>query len=585
MNKKNIDFFLKPENKTQLKYEVVRAIHVDNLEAEKVAEKFGIKKNYVYTINRDFYKYIRNMKNRENPYFKTKKPGPKQRRTDNKIKKKIIQLRKRNCSVDEIKIYLQLQGEHFCLQTIYNILKDAGYPPLSKRSKEDRISQYIPPDVISPPRSKPIDLTTPFVFDTNSGGLLIFLQIVKDLGLSEGFETAGYPSTDELSSINYILSLLALKLNNTERLSDANAYALDRGLGLFAGLNVIPKASSLSSYSYRVSRGMNVSIIKQMINKLNGIDEYSGIINLDFKSIPHWGDVSNLENHWVSSRGKSMKSALTLITQDQKTGFLAYTDSQRNHKNKNDSILEFVDFWRENEISLKCLIFDSKFTTYQNLNKLNQDHILFITLRRRGKKLVQDALKVPEGKWKKIYLGKKYKRKHRNIKTYSHIIKLKDYPEGLREIIIKDHGRAKPTFLITNDMKSSSTDIIKKYARRWLIEQHIAEQIAFFNLNKLSSSIVVKIDFDITLSFIAHSIYRIFARQIYGFQSARPKRIYTHFIDNAAKVTNCPDEKKIIVSLKKKVHIPLILETFLANKLRIPWLNNYVVQYDVQNTT
>ena len=110
-------------------------------------------------------------------------------------------------------------------------------------------------------------------------------------------------------------------------------------------------------------------------------------------------------------------------------------------------------------------------------------------------------------------------------------------------------------------------------------------QIAFFHLNKLSSSIVVKIDFDVTLSFIAHSIYRIFAKDIYNFQKARPKRIYTNFIDNAAKITNYPDEKKIKISLKKKVHLPLIIETWLANKVKIPWLDNYVVEYDVQNTT
>ena len=134
-------------------------------------------------------------------------------------------------------------------------------------------------------------------------------------------------------------------------------------------------------------------------------------------------------------------------------------------------------------------------------------------------------------------------------------------------------------------MKSKAIDIIKKYARRWLIEQHIAEQIAFFNLNKLSSSVVVKIDFDVTLSFIAHSIYRIFAKGIYGFHKARPKKIYTHFINNAAKVTNSPLEKKITISLKKKVHLPYIIDTYLARKVKIPWLKGFSVEYDVQNTT
>ncbi len=37
--------------------------------------------------------------------------------------------------------------------------------------------------------------------------------------------------------------------------------------------------------------------------------------------------------------------------------------------------------------------------------------------------------------------------------------------------------------------------LVKKYAGRWLVEQEIAEHVAFFNLNNPSSSIVVKVDF------------------------------------------------------------------------------------------
>lgn len=37
------------------------------------------------------------------------------------------------------------------------------------------------------------------------------------------------------------MSFLALKLNNTERLSYESDYQIDRGLGLFSGLNVLPK--------------------------------------------------------------------------------------------------------------------------------------------------------------------------------------------------------------------------------------------------------------------------------------------------------------------------------------------------------
>ena len=41
------------------------------------------------------------------------------------------------------------------------------------------------------------------------------------------------------------------------------------------------------------------------------------------------------------------------------------------------------------------LIFDSKLTTYGNLNRLNQQGIRFITLRRRTRKLLQE-IAVPQ---------------------------------------------------------------------------------------------------------------------------------------------------------------------------------------------
>ncbi len=90
--------------------------------------------------------------------------------------------------------------------------------------------------------------------------------------------------------------------------------------------------------------------------------------------------------------------------------------------------------------------------------------------------------------------------------------KLRHYEGDVRQIILTDHGRAKPTFLITNDFDLDVRKVVKKYARRWLVEKEIAEQVVFFNLNNPSSSIVVKVDFDLTLSLLAHNLYRVLAK-------------------------------------------------------------------------
>ena len=51
-----------------------------------------------------------------------------------------------------------------------------------------------------------------------------------------------------------ILSLLAMKLLRKERLSHIDDFNLDPALGLFAGLNVLPKKSFVTDYSYRTER-------------------------------------------------------------------------------------------------------------------------------------------------------------------------------------------------------------------------------------------------------------------------------------------------------------------------------------------
>ena len=65
----------------------------------------------------------------------------------------------------------------------------------------------------------------------------------------------------------------------------------------------------------------------------------------------------------------------------------------------------------------ECLVFDSKLTTYQNLNRLDKDFgIKFITLKRRGKKILENVSKISN--WTKVRLNKTT-RKHKVQKYIS----------------------------------------------------------------------------------------------------------------------------------------------------------------------
>jgi hypothetical protein len=319
---------------------------------------------------------------------------------------------------------------------------------------------------------------------------------------------------------------------------------------------------------------MNVTFLKNLSNIFEK-DVGSGEFNLDFKAIPHWGDESVLEKNWCGTRRKAMKSLLALIVQNPLSGNLSYSNAEIKHKTQNNAILEFVDFWKTGQgVAPKFLIFDSKFTSYRHLNEINKskEQIKFLTLRRRGKKLLQQVEKIPKDSWQNIIV-ERAKGKKQTVRVYDGKSKLRHYEGEVRQIILTDHGRKKPAFLVTNDFELEVSAIVKKYARRWLVEQEIAEQIAFFHLNNPSSSIVVKVDFDLTLSLLAHNLYRLFAKELPGFENCTAETLHRKFLENGAKVVI--DKNTVDVHFKKKTHLPLLLELPWVKKLKttfLPWL-------------
>jgi hypothetical protein len=398
------------------------------------------------------------------------------------------------------------------------------------------------------------------------------LPLIQQLGIIPAIQKAKFPSTQALSDVASIMAVLALKITGHYRNSHDDAWALDRALGLFAGLNVLPKNATLASYSYRVTREMNRQFLLQLCRIFHDSQTANGEFNLDFKAIPHWGDESVLETNWSGSRSKRIKSVLALIVQDPVTGLLAYTDAEVKHANQNEAIISFVDFWIEGQgVAPNMLIFDSKLTTYKNLSKLNQDGIKFLTLRRRGKKLIDNVRRIPENRWQTIALDKP-KRQHNTLKVSDELIHLTDYEGQVRQIIITEHGHRNPTFLVTNDFEAPMKTLVLKYARRWLVENEIVEQILFFHLNQTSSAIVIKVDFDLTLSLLAHNLYKTLSDQLPGFEGCTVPTISRKFILNGARITI--KNRTMTVHLKKKIHLPILFEiAWMKTETYLSWMD------------
>jgi len=494
------------------------------------------------------------------------------------LKRQIIALRKQNYSILDIKAALDALGYQLSHDFIHRVLVEDGFARLPRRTVVERRKGSVAK--LSAPRSQPLcwEVEVGKTYHSERGiGLLAFLPFLAKLKVHRWIEAAAYPETTELSRTQSVLSFLALKLAGYERYSHDDLWAMDRSLGLFAGLNVLPKDATLSSYSYRVERTMNRRFLLAMFKAYQQEALLSGLVNLDFSAIPHWGDASVLENNWSGKRGKAVKSVLALLCQDPDSGIFCYADAEVRRQRQPECVLEFVDFWKTQGKKPKCLIFDSRFTTYENLGRLDRDGVKFITLRRRSKNLLASTACLPSESWQHVSLTGTG-RKHPKVNVHDSVVTLPGIKHPFRQVILTGHGRDKPAFILTNEWDWDVEHIIRQYGRRWLVEKGISEQISFFHLNSLSSSIVVKVDFDVTLSVAAHNLYRSMALLLEGHQWETSKSLNLKFFSNGGAFEVLAD--RIRVYLKKKRHLPILMQSLSEiGPTTIPWLENRSLEF------
>ena len=546
---RDITYFTQPAHSWQRRYEALRASFVERMPAQAVADRFGYTPEYI--------RLLRHMFKHEKIDFSEPVPEGKiaRRRVTTEIRRKIRAWREKQLSAGEITQLLSDDGVEISIRTVERVLAEEGFPRLPRRTRI-KLGRTVKGAEI-PERSEIVvvnDLNGSR-FNSSGAGVFLFMPFLGQLDINKVIQFADLPGSKVVPATNYLLSFLALKLLGTERYAHVGDYGFDPGLGLFAGLNVLPKCTAMSTYSYSLDELHLLRLQQAFIRQASKLGLYKGnIINLDFHTVPHFGDESVLEKHWAGSRNKRMKGALTLFAQDTESKLILYSAADIMREEANDQVLDFLSFWRSVRRGIKpMLIFDSRFTTYPKLSELDSTGIKFITLRRRGKKLVEKAERLTG--WQHIHLDNT-KRKYPNPQVHESIIRLRGYDGELRQIIVRGNGREKPTFIITNDFDTPKELVVGNYGRRWRIENGISEAVKFFNLNSLSSPILVKIHFDVTMTMIADTLYSMLARKLRGFENCDAPKLYRHFVRGKGIVA--VDGNEITVTYPRRAHNPIL---------------------------
>jgi len=399
---------------------------------------------------------------------------------------------------------------------------------------------------------------------------LCFLPFIKAYGIDKAIEASSYPETKQIGRLNSILAFLALKLSNVQRYGQDDGWCMDRGLGLFAGLNVLPKTTWYSAYSGAIERKDNVAFLKSINRIFINHGLLSDTVNLDFTAIPYWGDEDPFENNWSGKRSKALISIQAALAQDPDSGILCYGDATVKHDNQNDVILEFMDFYCEGAgRQVSYLVFDSKFTTLENLGRINGQGIKFITVQRRSKQLSEKITQIQDAHWKTAKIEKANHKSRTVMYSESQTTNKLYGDQALRQIFIRGNS-IKPATILTNDFKLKVEEVIRRYSRRWLVEKDISEQIHFFHLNRNSSGIVVKVDFDLAMTILAHNLYRLLSLKLPGYSHNTAISIYDKFIDNYGDVE--VESDFINVKMNRKRTLPLLRESIPLLNDTYPWL-------------
>ena len=564
--------FTRPSQPNQRRYEALRAYFVEGASAEEVAERLGYTRASVETLVRDY------RKGRLGELFALPRPGPKRQPKKDAARERAIELRRQRHGLDEIVQELARAGTPLSRTAVWEILGEAG------------LARMPTPAAAPAPPAQPQPLKAPKVrvleddewpvqgsIATAHAGLFLLVPELIALDLPGLVKAAGWPSTSQLPALRSVLSLIALKLSGRRRRSHVRDVVHDPALGIFAGLNVLPKTWHLSTYSYRTTRSQQLAFFEALQPRLRdaGLLGDQGL-NLDFHTIMSYGEDTILDKHYVPRRSQRTRSVLTFIAQDGEQRTILYANAELTARQQSGEVIEFCRFYERTHGQLpKLLVFDQKLTTQEHLAELDEIGVGFITLRQRSPALIARLEALDAASWTKTRLDRPGK--HRNVTYHEDPVTIKG--RAFRQIAVNGLGRDQATLILTNQQQTTVKQLIERYGQRWGIENQLAEQIRAFHLDSLCSQVPLAVDFDVALTVLADITYRRFARGLHpAYHNQTPDTIRSHLIDAIGELRFSAGH--IEVRLKRRTHTPALLDAgYQDRRIEVPWWGGRTLSY------
>jgi hypothetical protein len=561
-------FFADPQDTTQRRYEALRAYFLEGLTAAQAAARFGYAEASVQAMARDFRAGDRG-------FFIDRRPGPRVAPAKQAARDQVLRLRQAGHSITEITQALAATATPLNRTGIWELLRDEGFERLPTRPADQRGS----PHRDHPPRTRRITWPAlPLRISCDYAGVLLLVPGLVTLDLPGAVSAARLPGTREVPACSSVLSLLALKAIGRRRVSHVDDVATDPALATFAGLESLPKATALGTYSYRLARRHQQALLAGLGPAMLRTGQAGGAeFDLDFHAIMHYGDDVALETHYVPRRSQRTESVLTFFAQDGQTHNLVYANATCTKTSQAGEVMAFARHWEAATGKLpELLVFDSKVTTGAGLFELDQAGIGFLTLRARSAKLLATLEALPATAWTRITLDRTGPYRHPLV--HQDQVRVRGCPVPLRQLAVRGLGHDQPTLILSNHHTAKPAKLVDRYAQRMTIEQRLAEQIRSFHLDALSSAVALNVDLDTTLTVWAQAAYDALRRRLPGYATATPDTIWRRFVSTSGQLTLGPTE--VVARIAERTYSPVLRSADLP-QVEVPWWGGRRLRFEI----
>ncbi|HWN00758.1 MAG TPA: hypothetical protein VNO54_27215 [Streptosporangiaceae bacterium] len=573
------EWFTSPHQVNQRRYEALRAYFTEGLTYAEAGERFGYTRWAMINLVRD------HRAGKLELFAPPRKPGPPPGTAParDRVRGRVIGLRRQGLSSYEISARLSAEGTPLNRTSVAEILAGEGFGRLLRRPEpEASISPATAGRDTNLPAAKVLDFAAwPERLDTTRAGLLLAVPGLASLDLPALVSAAGYPGTRVIPAISWLLSLLALKLTRTRRVSHVDDLLADPAAAMLAGLAVLPKKTALTEYSYRLShahqqRFLSALDAAMISGGLASSDE--AVFDLDFHAIMHWGRDPALEKHYVPARSQRARSVLTFFAQDTGTHNLVYANADLSKATQAREAIAFCDHWKAvTGADPKMLIMDQKVATQDVLGELDARGVKVATLRMRSASLMKHINGLGSKDYKTITLDRPGP--HNRPRVHEDpAVTLTSYPGTVRQLVVTGLGRDQPTVIITNDNHITTRALIAQYARRMTIEQRLAEIIRAFCADALSSTVNLNVDLDVVLAVLAQALTAALRSRLPGYATVTPDTIQRRFLETPGQIITTPDA--VTVRLERRAFSPVLRSADLPPATPVPWWGHRPIRYE-----